>query len=302
MRVVHEELVGKKFAGPKMISPSEVRYITDGIRQGIRSDGRSPDAIRKFDLDMGVIPTANGSCRIRSKGCDIYCGVKCEIGIPSPDRPEQGIVRVMTEFGCTVLPRTQDLTGRQANMEAESFGEQISRQIQSTCLTTLDMNQFCIRKGLACWILSIDVLVERIDGPLIDPISIAVRAALMDLELPVVAVPDVEKSAEDAPDALPRVDLLGSLWRVNVNTSVCISVGVFCDNSMIIVDLDRVEEWLARHPGNCLVSVSVDQEGTCSGIQKQGVGSVDPNILQNVISAALAVGKSVASAMTHSRQ
>ncbi len=285
-----------------MISPSEVRYITDGVRQGIRIDGRTPDAIRKFKLDMGAIPSANGSARIQSKGCDIYIGVKCEIGKPESIKPEVGIAKVAVEFGCSALVSTQALMSRQANLEAEAFGDHISRHIEMMCLSTLDMRQFSIEKGVACWILSIDILVERFDGPLIDPISIGVRAALMDLELPAVAIPAPHKGGEDSESHIPRVDLLGTLWHPKPNSSICISVGVYCDNSMILVDLDKHEEWLAKSKDSCLVLVAVDDLGRCSGIHKHGIGSIDPRILSNVVSAAAQVGKRIANAMTHHRQ
>lgn len=285
-----------------MISPSETRYITDGIRQGIRVDGRSPDAIRKFELQLGVIPSANGSARIQSKGCDIYVGVKCEIGKPELEKPDQGMAKVMIEFGCSALVSTQALMSRQANLEAEAYGEYISRHIQKMCLSSLDMTQFSIEKGTTCWIVAVDVLVERFDGPLIDPISIAVRAALMDLELPSVAVPAPQKGEQDAKSSIPCVDLLGTFWHPIPNSSLCISVGVYCNNSMILVDLDKHEEYLAKNKDCCLVSVSVDSLGRCSGMHKHGTGSIDPNILPSVVAAAISVGERMANAMTVPRE
>jgi exosome complex RNA-binding protein Rrp42 (RNase PH superfamily) len=289
------------YAGKKknwMISQSEIAYLVDGIKQGIRTDGRSCDSLRPITIDMGVVPTANGSCRVRSKACDIFVAIKCDIGIPTAHEPDMGILSVSVEFGCSVLSRVHDLSGRQAVMESEAIAEVVSHQIESLCLRSVDRTKFCIEPKRACWVVSIDVLVERVDGPLIDPISIGVRAALMDLELPVVSVPPPE--AESVADSFPRVDLLGGLWKMSPNnlSAICVSVGVFCDNSIIAVDLDRIEESIAKFSNNSLISVSVNEDGTCFGVHKWGSGAIDPAVLKAVVNSASNVGKQIALMMT----
>ena len=287
----------------RMISSSEILYFTGGIKQGIRADGRACDAIRPLKIDLGVIPTANGSCRIQSRGCDIYVAIKCDIGRPSTKNPNEGIVNVAVEFGCSVLPRLQDFTGRQATMEADAFADIVANHISSLCITGLNKQQFCIEPARVCWNVSIDVLVERIDGPLLDPISIGVRAALMDLELPVVAVSPESESARDGGEKepiIPKVELTGGLWRISPQQSsaICVSIGVYCDSSVIMVDLDRIEENIAKLRDNALVSVAVNEAGECCGIHKFGAGSVDPLVFRDVVSAGLNVGKQVASLLT----
>ena len=285
-----------------MISAAEALYFTDGINQGIRADGRSCDSIRPLHIDRGVVNTANGSCRIRSKGCDIYVAIKADIGRPRHATPDEGIINVSVEFGCSVLSRVQDFSGRQANMEADAFSELVSNLISTLCLSTLDKKQFCISPSRACWVVSVDVLVERIDGPLLDPISLGIRAALLDLELPVALLPvDSEvRDGDEKESMIPVVELTGDLWKPSHESSsaICVSVGVFCENTVMMVDLDRIEENLAKTRGNNLVTISVNERGDCCGIHKFGAGSLDPRVLRDVVLAASRVGRRFASLLT----
>jgi exosome complex component RRP42 len=246
---------------------------------------------------MGVVPTANGSCRVRSKGCDIFVAIKCDIGIPTVDEPDMGIVNVSVEFGCSVLSRSQDLSGRQTAIETEALAEVVANQVQSMCFQSVDRKQFCIEPKRACWIVSVDILVERIDGPLIDPISIGIRAALLGLELPIVSLPPPDK---EQVETFPKVDLLGGLWKLSPDnvSAICVSVGVFCDSSITAVDLDRIEELLAKSSNNSLITVAVNDQGKCFGIHKWGTGILDPAVLKTVISSACQVGREVSVIVT----
>ena len=276
------------------MSQSEVCYFVDGIKQGVRADGRSCDAMRPLNVELSVIPTANGSCRVTSRACDIYVAVKSEIGRPLQDRPNEGIINVSVEFGCSVLPRLQDFTGRQAAIEADALSDVLAGHISAMCISTLDKKQFCIQSGKACWVLSIDVLVERIDGPLLDPISIGIRGALMDLELPIVA--PIEDTEGDR-DAIPRIQLTESLWRLDLlqSSSICVSVGIYADGSISMVDLDRVEESIAKLKENGMITVSVNHDGDCCGLHKFGVGSIEPSLIVDIVQGASALGKDIVS-------
>ena len=281
-----------------MISESEIVYLQDGLKQGIRTDGRGCDAFRPLTIDMGIVPTANGSCRVRSRGCDIFVAIKCDIGIPTAAEPDMGIINVSVEFGCSVLNRSSESSGRQAAMENEFFADVVANQVLSLCFQSVDRKQFCIEPKRACWIVSVDVLVERIDGPLIDPISIGVRAALLGLELPIVTLPPPDQ--EQGPETFPKVDLLEGVWKLSpINTTtICVSVGVFCGNTITAVDLDRIEEILAKSSNNSLLTVAVNDEGKCFGVHKWGSGIMDPSVLKAVTSAACQVAREVSAIVT----
>ena len=59
-----------------MISKAERVYITEGIRQDVRGDGRSCSDYRPLKLELGVLPQASGSSRCQLGATDVLVGVK----------------------------------------------------------------------------------------------------------------------------------------------------------------------------------------------------------------------------------
>lgn len=285
-----------------MISASEIAFLSDGIQQGIRADGRSCDGLRPLEINLGWLPSANGSCHVKSLSCDIYVAIKCELGRPTAEHPSDGIVKVDVEFGGSVLPRFQDFTGRQAMIEADTLADLTASQITNMCLSSLDKKQLCIESGRICWIASVDVLVERIDGPMLDPISVGLRGALMDLKLPgVVPVADEEAahSTKSIESTIPMVQLTTDLHRMILKESsaLCITLGIFAGNSVIMADLDRSEENIARLKENCLLTVAISGSKECCGLHKFGLGSLDPSITHHVIQAGIQLGAQVSAVL-----
>jgi exosome complex RNA-binding protein Rrp42 (RNase PH superfamily) len=239
-----------------------------------------------------VVPTANGSCRLESKAYDIIVAIKCEIGRPTKEKPDEGIVNISVEFGGSVLPRLQDFTGRQAIIEADTLGDIVSEHISSMCISALNKKRLCIREGRACWISNIDILIERVDGPIMDPVSIGIRGAFMDLQLPHVALEQTEEE-DNEESTVPIVDLMDGMWKIDPADSpaLCITLGLFGNNEVVMVDLDRIEENLAKQKENCLMTFAINSHGACSGLHKFGAGSFDPAHMEEIISAAQDLGK-----------
>lgn len=252
-----------------MISEKEVLYFMDGFRQGIRSDGRSCDQMRPMKLTVGVVPTANGSCRVQSKACDIFVAIKCEVATPSSASPNEGLINVSVEFGCSVLPRLTDFTGRQAALESDSLSATLASHLQSMCLSGLDKRELCISPGRLCWLLSVDVLIERIDCPFLDPISIGIRGALQDLRIPLLSVP------EDSEERKFEI-IKNNYLNLSKLSNLIYSVGII-DNEIILIDLNKIEENLSN---NLAVSFS---GGDVAGIHKFKTGSIDPFLISAII-------------------
>jgi exosome complex RNA-binding protein Rrp42 (RNase PH superfamily) len=124
----------------------------------------------------------------------------------------------------------------------------------------------------------------------------------MDLELPLVAVPPPEELDGDSKSSseIPKVDLLGGLWKLTSDkmSAICVSVGVFNSNSVILVDMDRTEEYLAKSNNNCLITVSVNDRGEICGVHKWGIGTIDPFIIRDVVASGIKVGQDISRLMT----
>ena len=62
----------------KILSSAEILYIQEGIKLGIRSDGRSNNDIRELFMDTGNLKQANGSSKVylSDSGTSILVGIK----------------------------------------------------------------------------------------------------------------------------------------------------------------------------------------------------------------------------------
>ena len=65
--------------------------ILDLLQEGKRIDGRALDEHRPLSIDVGVIPHANGSARVRLGDTEVVAGVKIQPDRPFPDMGEKGI-------------------------------------------------------------------------------------------------------------------------------------------------------------------------------------------------------------------
>ncbi len=60
-----------------LISPTEAIFISRGIHQNIREDGRLRDQLRNLPLRTDCLPQANGSARATvHRGSDVLVGIK----------------------------------------------------------------------------------------------------------------------------------------------------------------------------------------------------------------------------------
>lgn len=63
-----------------------------------RSDGRSNIDYRPMELETDVVSHASGSARLRLANTDILVGVKTEIDVPKPDKPDSGRIEFFVDW------------------------------------------------------------------------------------------------------------------------------------------------------------------------------------------------------------
>lgn len=54
-----------------VVSSSEKAFIVGGVADNIRTDGRTNKDYRGFQVDVGVVSSANGSARVRLERTDV---------------------------------------------------------------------------------------------------------------------------------------------------------------------------------------------------------------------------------------
>jgi exosome complex component RRP42 len=73
------------------ISDAEKDFLTKGIEEGLRADGRGLQDMREFVVQTGVIAQASGSCRIVISGAtDVLVGVKLSVGDVEGNEEDDG--------------------------------------------------------------------------------------------------------------------------------------------------------------------------------------------------------------------
>mmetsp|Transcript_27487 Transcript_27487/g.43231 ORF Transcript_27487/g.43231 Transcript_27487/m.43231 type:complete len:372 (-) Transcript_27487:35-1150(-) len=187
------------------ISASEAHYIIESCLTDLRIDGRSKLCHRPYTItnrstrakttsnSAPAFILSNGSSRIHLPGSttDVVCSVKADLVHPSPSKPNQGILELNVDLSLCGGGGTLEASGsggaqkrRRQQREEES---QITSLLQRLILPhAVNHESLVVWPGKYVWRLSIDVMVLRCDGCVLDASSIAIREALQNTKLPKV--------------------------------------------------------------------------------------------------------------------
>ncbi|KAH7284675.1 hypothetical protein KP509_34G066100 [Ceratopteris richardii] len=269
------------------LSAAERRYLTDGIAQGLRNDGRGLYDFRAFSVELAIIPQANGSARVRLGATDVITSVKAELGRPQASRPSQGRVEINIECSSTAAPQFEGRGGEDLSLE-------LSRALYRSLLCNngtgpaIDLSALTVIEGKLCWNLFIDGLVLSSDGNLLDVLAIAVKAALSNTGIPKVEVTSAAAAEQEAdfeisdnPDDFSGFDV----------SHVPVIITLTKVGRTYIVDATEEEE----SQMSSAISIAVNSAGHVCGITKRGGAGLDPSVLLDMISVAKEVSKSLLS-------
>lgn len=80
-----------------LLSKSEKEFISGGILEDLRADGRSKLDFRPIKLSLNTIPQSIGSARLKmGYSGDYMVAIRAEISRPDPETPENGF------FSCSI--------------------------------------------------------------------------------------------------------------------------------------------------------------------------------------------------------
>jgi len=257
------------------LSPGEIQFLSDGISQNIRNDGRNRLDYRPIILETGVISQANGSARILLDGTDVLIGIKAELGEPR-DVMNQGRVEVFVECCPSASPEFEGRGGAALNLELGRVTERYLNESNS-----LNLKSLCLVPGKQCWVLSVDALVLGSTGNLFDAISIGTRAALLNTRIPVVSVVECDDGSFDL-----ELDTEKTFGIDVNNVPVCVTLTRIGNDH--IVDASLEEEFCSC----CRIAFAVNKKGNLTTIQK-GSGTVTRQQLQKMMLDATVVGQKI---------
>ncbi|VEN51068.1 unnamed protein product [Callosobruchus maculatus] len=255
---------------------AEKTFVLHGVEENLRIDGRDREQYRPMELETDVVSHAFGSARLRLANTDVLVAVKIEVDAPFPDRPTEGKLEFFVDCSANATP---DFEGR----GGEELAAEISNCLSSAYSSSLsfDLTKLCIVKGRKCWKLYVDILILECGGNLFDAISIAVKVALWNTQVPKVRCIDMDGNTVD----INVCQDMFECQRLDVeNAPVMVTVCKIGDKC--IVDPNAAEEQCSV--GSVVVAVSGNRLST---VLQTGMGSLHPLTLVECLKMGHKVGK-----------
>ncbi|XP_063548853.1 exosome complex component RRP42 [Cydia strobilella] len=280
-----------------LLSPSEKVFILHGVQDDYRSDGRSNIDYRPMELETDVVSHASGSARLRLANTDILVGVKTEIDVPKPDKPNMGKIEFFVDCSANATP---EFEGRGGEQLANSIANLMQRAYHSS--QAFDLKQLSILEGKQCWKLYIDVLILESGGNLCDAVSLAVKAALFNTRIPLVKAAlmdggnvDLQLSDDPYDSKLLNVGsapLLVTLCKIG---DKCVVDPSAEEESCSVISLLVGVSGNRRHYST--EALEAPKGGKCTTIAMNGPGSVAPKTLKDAINQGIIAAKSLDEAL-----
>ncbi|ANB13038.1 Rrp42p [Sugiyamaella lignohabitans] len=166
-------------------SPAELSYLKESLKASppIRPDARLETQLRPIEAISNILPTANGSARIRaSDGGECIVGVKAKV-VPTSSTSE--LINVDVE-----------ISGLKEN---NSLASTLSSIFQSTLNSSQSLRQRLKLTSRFSFKLFIDVLVLSNQSHPLGLVSLTIYLALLSTKLPLLTSSTDDSKAEEVP-------------------------------------------------------------------------------------------------------
>lgn len=170
--------------------------IIDGIKEGIRLDGRKLSDFREIKIRKDISNNAESSVSLKVGNTEVYCGVKLGLTEPYADSPDEGTFMMTAELH----PMASDQFDMgKPGIDAIELARVVDRGIRESGF--LDFKKLCIKEGEKAWQVFVDIIALNDDGNLFDVASLAALIALGNAKLPVYNEEEekIEQELSDKP-------------------------------------------------------------------------------------------------------
>ncbi|WKY04545.1 hypothetical protein Q1695_005505 [Nippostrongylus brasiliensis] len=169
---------------PVVLSTAEKHFIAHGLADNLRNDGRGCEDFRPFWIESPALCTTNGSARVKIDTTDILVGVKCEVVECEDTSLLPNRLQFTVDPSCLASARTEARGG-------EYFTEAVAAVLEEAYHGSGDvitnMNRLILSKQFM-WKVYVDVVIQQYGGNIIDAVFVAVKAALLDTRITVLAL------------------------------------------------------------------------------------------------------------------
>jgi len=253
-----------------LFSDGELALAVSGVTDNFRLDGRACFDIREIKVRAGVLSGCNGSASIQSKNCNITVGVKVEVGIPTPDEPDQGIVEISVDCSANASPKFEGRGG-------EDLAQELVFILSNAITPAIDRRSLCISEGHKVWIIYIDVLILECccASQLLDLSAQGIKVALANTR-----VPKLIADEEDANDFVLSPDQEEYCPIDTSQLPILLTLTRIHDQYVADVTEEEAAAGIAR------LTLAFDSKGQLSYTKKSGLGSLHPDPLKEVLAKA----------------
>ena len=232
-----------------IINQLKKNKILDMLKEGKRIDGREFDQVRELSIDIGVIPKAEGSSRVRLGDTEVVAGVKVQPEKPFPDTGDQGMLICTAEILPIAHPDAETGPPQPPVIELARVTDRGIRESKM-----LDMKQLVLEKDKSVIGVFCDNAVTDHDGNLFDACSYATTAAINSCKIPKYEMKDdkptkVENEFDDPPI-----------------TTLPVSVTMAKIGDYIIVDPNFDESSIM----DARITITTNSDGNVVALQKGG--------------------------------
>jgi len=301
------------------LSDAEKVFIIKGAEQNMRSDGRPCSAYRHITIETDVLATCTSSAHVRIGQTDVLVGVKADIGAPAASRPDQGRIEFSVDCSANASPQFEGRGGEDtarvacahltdayahSKLDLSCLGNLMVESTQATAATVADGNERMdvttdtVSSKITpsssvqqrCWVLNVDALILRYGGNLADALSIAAKAALVQVTLPKVTIDSIDDGTRTRK---LQVDIDKTAAPVKLHTQIIANapllVSAYKLGGAVLVDPSEQEELCSK----CAVVCGVTPAGAYCALSQTGDGSLQTDSLMMCVHTAGAAAAAV---------
>jgi exosome complex component RRP45 len=175
----------------EVVSKPERSFVLEAAtKQGMRLDGRALLEPRTCEITVSTVAKSKSlsKCTL-GKLTSVACTVSAEITLPYPDRPNEGIFTLQTDYMHSAGTRANAILDLQA--------------LERALLKAVDVESLCLVAGLRVWSVRCHVLIIDDCGAIADACSLAACSALLHFRRPDVTVMGEEIVVHSIEDRIP---------------------------------------------------------------------------------------------------
>ncbi len=245
-------------------------YFKKLIEAGSRTDERAFDEIRKAEVEVGAVSSAEGSARVKLGDSEAIVGIKMSLGEPFSDTPDEGVLIVNAELSPVA---SEDFEPGPPSERAVELARVVDRGIrESHCI---DLEKLCVKEGELVWMVNVDLQIINDAGNLIDLCGIGAIAALLTCRIP--------KTEGDKVVFGELTDQVLSVVDVPIPITVCKT-----GNALILDPTIKEEESIENR-----VTITTNRSGDICSLQKGGSGFFTTEELLKAADLSILKGKEI---------